>query len=233
MGLPTYQNLYGYSPSQPVAIIVTLFYAGVAVYHLYLSIIRPCQRDIRHKHRLTILLFVAALISTAGYAFRIASIKKPDSIAMYAMSSSYIVIAPIFVCATLYLFLSRLIQLCLPAGPAQAFLKLGPSALRSLFITSDVLSFLTQASGSGVAASGDWKGNKKDVGTGILIAGLALQLATFTLFMLVFGTILTRARKALDAGFNSHVRKWVLGMWIASIFVWVSPASIFAFCLLD
>jgi len=101
---------------------------------------------------------VAALISTAGWVVRIVSIHNDSSIPVYAVSASYIVISPIFVCATLYLLLTRLIHTSIPEGRGQVFLGISPRRLGRVFITSDIFSFLTQCSGSGTASSGNWEG---------------------------------------------------------------------------
>lgn len=47
----------------------------------------------------------------------------------------------------------------------------------------DILAFLIQASGSSIAASGNWTGDQATVGTNVLIGGLSLQVATFAWFL--------------------------------------------------
>lgn len=104
---------------------------------------------------------------------------------LYASSRTCIIVGPIFVCAALYLLIAHLIQLCLPPGQERVFLGVSLKTLSRIFITSDVLSFVAQVAGSGIMASGNWPGSRKDAGTAILIAGLACQLATFTLYLVV------------------------------------------------
>ena len=162
-----------------------------------------------------------------------------SSVGLYAISQTWIMIAPIFVCATLYLLISHLIQLCLPPGQQQVFLGLSPSLLGKIFITSDVLSFLAQGAGSGIAASGNWQGSLKDAGTAILIVGLACQLATFTVYLVVLTLFCLRVRGGHDGrsegqensrnggrdyGFNPLTLNIVKGMWIASVLVEVSTS---------
>ncbi|KEF60382.1 uncharacterized protein A1O9_01942 [Exophiala aquamarina CBS 119918] len=213
-------NLYFYNPSTAVAIVFSALYFFLTLYHFHISILYARRQPI--KHRYTIPLFVAALISTAGWSVRIASIKNKQSIPLYATSASYIVISPIFVCATLYLLLTRLIRSSLPEGPAQQVLfRIPPRWLGRIFITSDIFSFLTQCSGSGIASSGNWEGNLKEVGTNVLLVGLALQLATFSTFLLVLGRVVVRVKRSYDSGFNPCVKKVILGVWIAGFFVQV------------
>lgn len=212
-------NLYFYNPSTALAIVFSVLYSLLIPYHFCISILYARKQPI--KHRYTIPLFVAAVISTAGWNVRIASTNNRASIPLYATSASYIVISPIFVCATLYLLLTRLIRSSLPEGPAQVFFRVPPNWLGRIFITSDVFSFLTQCSGSGIASSGNWEGNLKDVGTNVLLVGLALQLATFSTFLLVLWRVVHRVDRSREMGFDPRVRKVILGAWIAGFFVQV------------
>ncbi|KIW52885.1 hypothetical protein PV05_08498 [Exophiala xenobiotica] len=212
-------ELYFYSPSTPAAVIFSVLYAVLTLWHFYINFISSRHCAIKHKY--TIPLFVAGLISTCGWSVRIASIHNNSSIPLYAISASYIVISPIFVCATLYLLLTRLIRTTLPDGPDRVFFRISPRWLGRVFITSDVVSFLTQCSGSGIASSGNWEGNLKDIGTNVLLVGLALQLATFTVFLLLMGRFVTRVKGNQETGFNPCVKKVILGAWVASFFVQV------------
>lgn len=87
-----------------------------------------------------------------------------------------------------------------------------------------------------IAASGNWQGSRMDVGTAILIAGLACQLATFTFFLVVLTLFCLRVSgghdgrsgsqevsgSAKDYGFNPLVKQVIRGMWVAGILVEVS-----------
>jgi len=211
-------NLYFYSPSIAAAIVASILYAVLAGFHFYLCIIYARRQPVKHRH--TIPLFVAALISTVGWSTRIASASNTSNIPLYAVSSSYIVISPIFVCATLYLLLSRLIRLGLPeGGRQQVFFHIPPRWLGRIFIMSDIFSFLTQCSGSGIASSGNWEGNTKDIGIRVLLVGLALQLATFTVFLTLMWRYVCRVRASVATGFHPSVKKVILGVWVAGAFV--------------
>ncbi|KAJ9623768.1 hypothetical protein H2204_011060 [Knufia peltigerae] len=212
-------HLYFYSPSTAAAVVFSVLYLLLTLWHFYINFIVARRRFVKHKY--TIPLFVAALISTVGWVVRILSVRNDTSIPLYATSASLIVISPIFVCASLYLLLTRLIRATLPNGPAQSFFGIKPSWMGRLFITSDVFSFLTQCSGSGIASSGNWEGNLKDVGTNVLLVGLALQLATFTVFLTVMVRFVRRVTRSRDTDFSPCVKKVVIGANIASCFVQV------------
>lgn len=114
-------------------------------------------------------------------------------------------------------------------------------------MTSDVLSFLCPGAGSGIAASNHWQGETDKIGTNVLIFGLAAQLATFTLFIIVLALFCQRVssgrgegdggntrsdgllsgggsarEKTREFGFNPLHKQVVKGMWIAAVFIEVS-----------
>jgi hypothetical protein len=237
MPLPTAENLYGYDASLPAAILFSVLNSILLGNHAYLSLWRPWRlcgpnrSPPTNKHRHTICLFVAALFATVGYTTRCSSISSPDSIGLYATSGSYIVLSPIFICAALYWQLKHLVILLLPPGPRQKVLGLGPRWLGRVFITSDVLSFLTQGAGSGIASAGNWEGTEKEIGEGVLIGGLALQLATFTVYLGFLGVVLKRVGRNKGPGTSREVKKVLVGMGVASVLVQVS--TLWLFMLLD
>ncbi|KAL5335705.1 RTA-like protein [Aspergillus crustosus] len=101
-----------------------------------------------------------------------------------------IVLAPVLVCASLYILLSRIIRATrAPEIEVKDTKALGGwvkvTWLPRIFITLDVAAMLTQGGGSSIASAGEWQGTLLDVGTAVLIAGLAVQVATFTAFLIV------------------------------------------------
>jgi hypothetical protein len=216
MGVPTASDLYAYDPSTAASITFNVLYGLLIGPHFFLSCCRCRSRPI--KHRYTVCLLIAAIISNAGYGARTASVKHRGNVSLYATSSSLIVVSPIFVCATLYLLITRMIQLYLPVKH-QIFFKFSPELLGKLFIGSDVLSFLMQGAGSGIAASGNWQGTSETAGIDVLLVGLALQLATFTLFLVVTWQFMCRLRMVDGGSFEPRLKKMLTGIWIATIFV--------------
>lgn len=171
-------------------------------------------------------LLIGALLEVAGYGIRCASVKKPADVALYAVSATLIVIAPIFVCASLYLLMDRLIWSDANDQGSEKplrflFVGIRRKWLPRIFVALDIISCLTQASGSGIASAGDWEGSEKDTGTGVLIGGLVLQVVTFTVFLLIVGSFhlkSTRGGKLMDAG----VQTLLTGIYISGFFILVS-----------
>ncbi|KAK5190592.1 hypothetical protein LTR72_010031 [Exophiala xenobiotica] len=227
---------YSYNPSLALSIIFTAIYLILSVWHMYLSLVYARKRPIRHKY--TICLFVAAVMSFVGWGMRILSIEYrhswPMSIIWYACSQSCVVIAPVFVCASLYLLLTRLIRFNLPAEDKaqggggggggggrspQVFLGLSPKWLGYLFLISDFTSFNTQGGGSSIAGAGSWQGTLRTIGIDVILVGLALQVVTFTGFLAVLAMFQSRVNSMKDVSLQSGAKKVILGVWIASILV--------------
>jgi hypothetical protein len=78
-----------------------------------------------------------------------------------------------------------------------------------IFVAGDVISFLVQSSGIGLASSQNWEGNS---GINILLAGLSTQLATNVIFM---GLLIAFYKKTVLEGIVSRQAPagWKKTMW--------------------
>lgn len=218
-------SIYSYKPSLAASILFTVLYFGPSIYHLYALILAPLQGKFQRSGHFTPLL-IGAFLEVFGYGIRCASLKQPDNIPLYAVSATLIVIAPVFVCASLYLLMDRLIWTgdhgkTSERSTKSLFIKIRRRWLPRIFVSLDVISCLTQASGSGIASSGDWEGSQKDTGTGVLIGGLVLQVVTFTAFLIIVGSFQLKSKhagKSIDQGVGVLLK----GIYIAGFFILVS-----------
>lgn len=242
-------SIYPYNPLPALAIVFSMLYAILTLYHFYLSIFKPhVRKALSQRHSYTIPLFIACLSATLGYAFRTISIqpRNRSSLGLYALSQAVIIIGPIFACATLYLLFIYLINLCLPSGKSRVFLGISSHWMGKLFIISNTLSFLLQGAGSAIAPGGNEEGSQRDLGINILTFGLAVQLATFSWYLVVLALFCLRVYSGhetsgeeqskgkgengasqgtasrRDFGFNPLVKQVVAGIWIAGILLEVS-----------
>ncbi|KAK2798778.1 hypothetical protein FQN51_007454 [Onygenales sp. PD_10] len=233
MRLPT-ASIYFYPPSLAASILFTALYALPTIFLLYTTLLAPRRANPIYRHaRFFIPLCIGAVLEVAGYAVRIISIKKPANIPLYAVHSSLVVIAPVFICASLYLLVGRLVRAGLASesggggddegkkGRNQRIFGISPAWLPRIFVASDILSFLTQASGSGIASVGNFKGNMKEMGTDVLIGGLALQMVTFSVFLGIVGRFEYRAKQARGGVVEEGVRKVLIGIYVAGFFILV------------
>lgn len=103
-----------------------------------------------------------------------------------------LIIAPSFLAAGIYLTLKHIIM---ALGPEHSRLK--PRLYTWIFISCDALSIVVQAVGGGIAASSD--GSAADAGGNIMIAGIAIQVATMYAIPPNLGTraLLTQRSRAI------------------------------------
>jgi hypothetical protein len=214
-------SIYFYDPSLTASIIFTILYLLPFIYHFHLSVIAPWTgKSSRAGYFVPVM--IGAAIEVGAYALRAASVKKPDNIGLYAISSTLIVIAPVLVCASLYILIGRLIQ-STEKEPLLLFGKVSPAWIPRIFVTSDILSFLTQASGSGIASSNNWEGTQKNIGVGVLIGGLVLQLVTFALFLVIVIWFDMRSKPSSRGGnMERGVRLVLNGIYVSGFFILVS-----------
>lgn len=225
------KSIYFYDPSLAASILFTILYMLPFGYHFYMSVIAPYSGRYNHVGCF-VPIVIGAAIEIAAYAIRAASVKKPDDVGLYATSSSLIVIAPVLVCASLYILIGRLIGSSMdprerPGTGKRPLLfggRISSIWIPRIFVTSDILSFLTQASGSGLASSNNWTGSTKDAGIGVLIGGLVLQLVTFVLFLVLviwYDVRLAPPSSQRDEK-GSGVRVVLTGIYIAGFFITVT-----------
>lgn len=140
----------------------------------------------------------------------------------YALSATLIILAPIFIAAGNYLLLGRLIRTTLPT-PHHRLLRVPAHRITRLFVCCDILTFLVQASGSGIA--GDWTGSKAKTGANVIIGGLGLQVATFSWFLCVLGRFWQVVRREGDGG-KEGWRKVFGAVCVSSVLILVSLLSL-------
>lgn len=92
-------------------------------------------------------------------------------------------IAPVFTMGGIYYQLAKLIEIY---GHKYSLLP-SPMAYSYIFICFDIISLAVQAAGGGVAGSESSSGDDSTQGDNIFIAGLALQVASMSIFMMLMG----------------------------------------------
>ena len=102
-------------------------------------------------------------------------------------------IAPAFITASIYLCLGRLVVVY-----GSGISRFSPKFYTITFITCDIISLLLQAAGGALAASQD-ASHPSDTGVNIMIAGLAFQVVSLTLFIVLGLEFAFRARKARES----------------------------------
>lgn len=108
------ESIYFYNPSLAAAILFAILYLFPLITHCYMLVIPP-YRGKYQRIGYYILILIGTCWETAAYCVRAASTQQPWIIGLFATSSSLVVIAPVFICASLYILIGRLMRSS-PAG---------------------------------------------------------------------------------------------------------------------
>ncbi|OBS19600.1 hypothetical protein FPOA_11325 [Fusarium poae] len=207
------QSIWMYDPSLPLAVIATVIYGIIFLVLAY-------QTLIKYRAWFFIVVVVGSAIEVAAYNLRIYSIQNQSEITPFVMTLTYTVLAPVLIAAGNYLLISRLIFAVLPQSHHR-ILKIPGRHLTPVFVGCDVIAFLIQGSGSGVASSDNWQGEMERIGVKILISGLSFQLVAFSLFICVFRRFhILAGRMAIDSAPKGW-QKVVLSVYISSILIMI------------
>jgi len=154
-----------------------------------------------------------------GYVARVQMHYNPFKDEAFQMYLICLTIAPAFLSASIYLCLARIVVVY-----GEGLSRIRPRTYTILFITCDFISLVLQAAGGGLAAtantkSADWEGIH------IMIAGLAFQVASLALFLLLCAEFAWRVHRAgswTDPSFASlrSTFKWkgfLVALFIATI----------------
>jgi RTA1 like protein len=122
-----------------------------------------------------------------------------------------------------YVIFGRMLRSTLGLDHVCARYKLAflpPAKVSAIFIGSDVISFLVQAGGSGLASSS--KTSTVKLGLDVLLVGMALNLASFTLFisLVVYFDMATR-RAYKSANMERPFLPVLRALYISWVFIMV------------
>ncbi|KAL6352876.1 hypothetical protein LRP88_13349 [Fusarium phalaenopsidis] len=190
------ESIWMYNPSFALAIIGTIVYSIIFLVISYLTLI---------KYRAW--FFIVVVIGSA--------IEGP-----FVNTLTFTVLAPVFIAAGNYLLISRLILAVLPPS-RHRILKIPGRRLTPIFVACDIVAFLVQGSGSGIASSDNWQGQMEKIGRNVLIGGLAFQLLAFSLFLCVFRRFHVLANRMAVDGAPKGWQKVVLAVYVSSSLIMV------------
>ncbi|KAG7530979.1 hypothetical protein FFLO_04650 [Filobasidium floriforme] len=208
-------SIYNYTPALALGLIGAILFGLAAIGHFYFWWIGGKKRVARDGRGRPTRWFEAlwtlgCVMEVVGYGFRTYSHKNPFYVNAFIIQYFFIVVAPVFFAAAVYLALKYAINLNeenLRISPVkQTFVK--------VFITIDTLTTILQIVGAaliGVAESR--RANQKaspitsDQANDILLAGLAAQNASFLVFLVILGVIIFRIRKAPEQHRTASIEK--------------------------
>lgn len=227
------ESIWTYSPSIALAIVVAIIY-------LVPTLVLLVQTCFKYRSWFFVCVLIGSSLEVGGYICRAVSAKRPSEIVSltvpfintipeldltceqppYAVSSTLIIIAPVFVAAGNYLLIGRLITAVLPSTHHRIFF-IPAHLITRVFVACDILSLLIQASGSGIASSGNWEGDEAKTGTNVLIGGLVLQVATFAWFLSIVVRFWVVTKHGVKEGAPKGWRVVGYAIWVSSVLILV------------
>lgn len=163
-------------------------------------------------------------MEVVGYISRsLSAHKDPYSITFFVLQYFFIVTAPVFITASIYVCLNKLISWARTVGYDEKSRNwLRPKAILWGFVTCDVVSTIMQVAGA--ALVGNRESNRKDPSTAnnILLAGLAIQSFAFLIFLVILALFIGSLR--MDKVFGSSLggrKPFILALGAASLLVFL------------
>ncbi|KAK4501900.1 hypothetical protein PRZ48_007709 [Zasmidium cellare] len=168
---PVEATTYGYTPNLAGNVILLAVFAACNIAQVFFC----------GWYRLWsfgICVSIGCLLEWVGYIGRVMMHNNPWDDVGFKIQIVCLIIAPSFLAAGIYLTLKHIIM---ALGPGYS--RLQPKWYTWIFISCDALSIVIQAVGGGIAASSD--GSAADTGANIMVAGIAIQVATMAVCVLL------------------------------------------------
>ncbi|KAH7067299.1 RTA1 like protein-domain-containing protein [Paraphoma chrysanthemicola] len=162
-------KMYRYVPTLVGAIIALIIFLIMAMLHFW--------QFLKLRKVIIIYVIIGALCEVGGFGARISSHFDNQEWGSFIVQGVLLLVGPLFFAATIYMMLGRTIRLA--GGEDVSLIK--PKWYTRIFVTADVTTLIIQ--GLGASIMGTMKLNLALAGEKIVIAGLALQVATFIVFL--------------------------------------------------
>lgn len=164
-------NLYGFVPDLAANAVCTALFGTVWFIHTVLFL---WYREFWFG----ICMFIGCGLETAGYIGRTISASNPTIMDDFLVQIICLTLAPAFTSAAIYSILGKLV-----AVYGRESSRLSPLGFTYLFCTCDLISIVIQAAGGGMAATAVTDGTDTSSGTHVMVAGIAFQVVSMTLFI--------------------------------------------------
>ncbi|KAK3935405.1 RTA1-domain-containing protein [Diplogelasinospora grovesii] len=190
---------YRYVPSVGAAVFFCLLFLASTALHMF--------QMWKTKTWFLTPLVVGCLFEFIGFAARSSSASQEPGcwkLMPYIIQSMYILLAPALFAASIYMILGRIILLT--DGESRSMIK--QRWLTKTFVCGDILCFTMQGGGGGLVAAGRNNQSLGDIGNGVIIAGLVLQLLWFVFFAIVAAVFHRRMSLAPTASSGQPAIRW-------------------------
>ncbi|KAI8953071.1 RTA1-domain-containing protein [Xylaria longipes] len=209
------QSFYGYRPNLGIDIFFSIVYVAVVAHCLFVIIFK------RKWMSYSICVLLGALLELIGFLSRVYGYVHPFVRIGWIIQYSLITFAPVFMTAAIYVCIGRIADYL-----GRGKFNIRPRLYARVFVPSDIFALLVQASGGGVSF-GETPPADGGVSTGqsIIIAGLAIQVISLTIFFVLFMGVIwpsdlfrTKRSGPLDRD-DKRVRTFIILISIAIILI--------------
>jgi hypothetical protein len=174
-------SLYGgLIPSHSANLAGIILYAIAWVYHTVVGIYYK-------QWWFFMTWFIGCGLETAGYIGRFNSSTDITNMDDFLDQIICLTLAPAFFMGGVYYLLAKLAMVY---GPEFSLLK--PMHYSLVFIICDLISIVIQAAGGGIAAIAVENNDDTTPGTHVMVAGMAFQVFSMVIFILLFGHFMYR-----------------------------------------
>ncbi|KAK5651677.1 hypothetical protein OQA88_11743 [Cercophora sp. LCS_1] len=179
--------IYGYTPSFALALLADIIFLVFLIAHIW--------QVLRHRSWYFVTFPIGLLFEIIGYIARSLSAKQnPYNLIYFILQYFFIVTAAVFLAAGIYAILSALIH---RLGREHSLLP--PKVVLYFFITSDVIATITQIAGAALIGVKQKRREDPTTANNILLGGLAYQVFSIGLFIILSGVFIARAWKKIRA----------------------------------
>ena len=179
---------YSYTPSFALGILAVILFLLALGLHLWLLL--------RHRTWYFCTVVIGTVMEVIGYIFRILASKiNPYAVSYFVGQYFCIVVAPVFYSAAIYTLITVMIN-----HVGRQYSPLPPKLILWVFIVCDVIATGVQVAGAALVGTAYSNGRDPNAANNILLAGLAFQVFSFGLFIVLFVWFLAKAKRALNSG---------------------------------
>jgi hypothetical protein len=198
-------QIYGYTPAIALGTLGVALFAIAFAGHVFLLF--------KHKTWYFSLLCFGTFMEVIGYVMRILSAKEdPYSVPFFVVQYFFIVVAPVFFSAAIYVLLSKMIQ---RLGKEHS--PVPPKLILWTFITCDVIATIVQILGAALVGSAYSNHKNPNTFNNILLAGLAFQVFDFLIFVILFSWFLSKAWNVM----SSSMMQFATATMVATLAVYL------------
>lgn len=215
-------SMYGFILNKPANLAALILYAILWGLHTGLGVWY-------RQWWLLVSWFIGLGLECAGYVGRYQSCSDPNNLNDFLVQICCLTLGPAFIMGGVYYQLGKVVVII---GQDVSLVK--PMMYTAIFAVCDLVSIILQAAGGGMAAMAFQDNTSTDVGTHIMVAGMAWQILSMSVFSIMAFGVFFKTWKIVKRHNNefvnnpefdsryAHVRGNKLFLWFCAMIFWVT-----------